>query len=105
MLRSGGPEVTDPMGELSGYAATYYPGTTNLGEAQRALLHYFAGIRTERVEVKPQAFSCDLLLAQGRPLDEQVMTQDWKKIWEGHRPGDKDERFRLYQRTVKKQLR
>ena len=35
MLRSGGPEVTDPMGELSGYAATYYPGTTNVGEAQR----------------------------------------------------------------------
>jgi hypothetical protein len=35
MLRSGGPEVTDPMGELSGYAATYYPGTTSIGEAQR----------------------------------------------------------------------
>jgi hypothetical protein len=34
-LRSGGPEVTDPMGELSGYAATYFPGTTNIGEAQR----------------------------------------------------------------------
>lgn len=74
----------------------------DLGEPQRALLHYFAGIRTDRVEVKPQAFACDLLLAQGRPLDEQVMTQDWKKIWEGHRPGDKDERFRLYQRTVRK---
>jgi len=27
------------------------------------------------------------------------MTSDWKKIWEGHRPGDKDERFRLYQRS------
>ncbi len=74
----------------------------DLGEAQRALLHYFGGYRTERVEVKPQAFACDLLLTQGRPLDELVMTQDWKKIWEGHRPGDKDERFRLYQRSVKK---
>ena len=21
----------------------------------------------------------------------------WQKIWEGHRPGDKDERLRLYQ--------
>lgn len=38
MLRSGGPEVTDPMGELSGYAATYYPGTTNIAEAQRVTL-------------------------------------------------------------------
>jgi hypothetical protein len=37
-LRSGGPEVTDPMGELSGYAATYYPGTTSIAEAQRVTL-------------------------------------------------------------------
>jgi hypothetical protein len=37
-LRSGGPEVTDPMGEPSGYAATYYPGTTSIAEAQRVTL-------------------------------------------------------------------
>lgn len=37
-LRGGGPEVTDPMGEPSGYAATFYPGTTNVGEAQRVTL-------------------------------------------------------------------
>jgi len=71
----------------------------DVGEAQRAMLHYFAGIRTLRVETKPKAFACDLLLVQGRPLDEQMMTADWKKIWEGHRPGDKEERFRLYQRS------
>jgi hypothetical protein len=71
----------------------------DVGEAQRAMLHYFAGIKTVRVETRPQAFSCDLLLVQGRPLDEQMMTSDWKKIWEGHRPGDKDERFRLYQKS------
>jgi len=70
----------------------------DLGEAQRAMLHYYAGIRTERVETKSRAVVCDLLLVQGRPLDEPAMTQEWKKIWEGHRPGDKDERFRLYQR-------
>jgi hypothetical protein len=69
-----------------------------LGEAQRAMLHYFAGIKTLRVETKAKASSCDLLLVQGLPLDESVMTAGWKKIWEGHRPGDKDERFRLYQR-------
>jgi len=70
-----------------------------LGEAQRAMLHYFADIKTQRVETRPKALSCDLLLVQGRPLDESVMNSDWKKIWEGHRPGDKDERFRLYQRS------
>jgi protocatechuate 3,4-dioxygenase beta subunit len=37
-LRTGGAEVTDPMGELSGYAATYYPGTTNVAEAARITL-------------------------------------------------------------------
>ena len=37
-LRTGGPEVTDPMGELSGYAATYYPGTPNVAEAARITL-------------------------------------------------------------------
>jgi len=37
-LRTGGQEVTDPMGELSGYAATYYPGTTNVAEAARITL-------------------------------------------------------------------
>jgi 4-amino-4-deoxy-L-arabinose transferase-like glycosyltransferase len=70
-----------------------------LGEAQRAMLHYFADIKTQRVETRSKALSCDLLLVQGRPLDESVMNSDWKKIWEGHRPGDKDERFRLYQRS------
>jgi hypothetical protein len=38
MLRTAGPEVTDPMGEPSGYAATYFPGTTNVGEAARVTL-------------------------------------------------------------------
>ncbi len=37
-LRTGGPEVTDPMGEPSGYAATYYPGTPNVAEATRVTL-------------------------------------------------------------------
>ncbi len=69
----------------------------DLGEAQRAMLHYFAGIRAQRPE-STQAAHCDLLLVQGLPLDELVMPPEWKKIWEGHRPGDKDERLRLYQR-------
>ena len=37
-LRTGGPEVTDPMGEPSGYAATYYPGTINVAEAAKVTL-------------------------------------------------------------------
>ncbi len=67
----------------------------DLGEAQRAMLHYFAGIRSERLETKPQS-ACDLLLVQGVPLDDMILPPQWQKIWEGHRPGDKDERLRLY---------
>lgn len=37
-LRTGGPEAADPAGEVSGYAATYYPGTSNMAEAARVTL-------------------------------------------------------------------
>ena len=37
-LRSGGPEAADPTGEVSGYAATYFPGTANITEAARVTL-------------------------------------------------------------------
>lgn len=65
MLRSGGPEVTDPMGELSGYAATYYPGTTNIAEAQRVTLAvsqentgvHFGLIATRLVRVSGQVLT------------------------------------------------
>jgi hypothetical protein len=67
MLRSGGPEVTDPMGELSGYAATYYPGTTNIAEAQRVTLAvsqentsvHFGLIATRLVRVSGQVMMSD----------------------------------------------
>jgi len=70
----------------------------DLGEPQRAMLHYFADIRSQRVEVVSRSSECDLLLTQGQPLDELLVPGEWRKIWEGHRPGDKDERFRLYRR-------
>ena len=73
----------------------------DLGEPQRAMLHYFAGIVTHRDEVPARRRDCDLLLVQGKPLDENVIPEPWKKIWEGQRPGDKDERYRLYQRSGK----
>lgn len=34
-FRTSGGEVTDPAGEPTGYASTYYPGTPNVAEAQR----------------------------------------------------------------------
>ena len=69
-LRTGGPEVTDPMGELSGYAATYYPGTTSIAEAQRVTLAvsqehtgvHFGLIATRLVRVSGQ-----VIMSNGAP--------------------------------------
>jgi 4-amino-4-deoxy-L-arabinose transferase-like glycosyltransferase len=72
-----------------------------LGESQRAMLHYYAGIITYRDEIPTRQRNCDLLLVQGHPRSETPPKGNWRKIWEGGRPGDKDERYRLYQRTPK----
>lgn len=73
----------------------------NLTEPQRAMLHYFAGIITYREEVPGRQRDCQLLLTQGVPQYEVIPRGAWRKIWEGSRPRDKNERYRLYQRTGK----
>lgn len=66
MLRTGGPEITDPMGgEQSGYAATYYPGTPNVNEAQRVPL----AVSQENTNV-----SFGLIATRLVKLSGQVMT-------------------------------
>ncbi len=70
----------------------------NLGESQRAMVHYYAHVITQREEIKAQKRDCDLLLLQGTAREVPVGNL-WRKIWEGNRPGDKVERYRLYQRT------
>ena len=72
-----------------------------LGESQRAMLHYYAGLITYRDEVETRRRNCDLMLVQGHPRQETSPGRNWRKIWEGGRPGDKDERYRLYQRTAR----
>ncbi len=71
----------------------------DLGEPQRAMLHYFAGILTHRDEVPERRRDCDLMIVQGIPKTESPPPGDWIKLWEGNRPGDKAERYRLYQRV------
>ncbi|HXV12446.1 MAG TPA: glycosyltransferase family 39 protein [Burkholderiales bacterium] len=69
-----------------------------LGEPQRAMLHYFAGIITYREE-GPRQRGCELILVQGVPQYEVIPRGSWTRIWEGSRPRDKDEHFRLYRRA------
>jgi len=69
--------------------------SVSLGESQRALLHYHAGILTKRVEAGFSPQSCNLLLTEGM-VDRGEMTSPWEAIWVGHRAGDNRERYRLY---------
>lgn len=67
----------------------------NVGDAQRALLHYFGGIVTR----PPGPHTCELLLVQGRRTSIQDPGAGWRLLWEGARPGDRRELFRLYRRN------
>ncbi|MGH8743025.1 MAG: ArnT family glycosyltransferase [Burkholderiales bacterium] len=66
-----------------------------LGETQRSMLEYYTGNLTQRMELSGNA-DCDLLLIQSRPQETASVSPDWEKIWEGSRPGDHNEIYRLY---------
>jgi 4-amino-4-deoxy-L-arabinose transferase-like glycosyltransferase len=69
----------------------------NVGDAQRALLDYFAALRTVREEF-PLAARCNVLLVQATPDRLPLPERAWGEIWRGSRPGDRHELFILYQR-------
>jgi hypothetical protein len=47
-----------------------------------------------------QNLSCDLYLIQDERGQEKIEPgPDWRLIWEGKRPSDRRESFRLFQRT------
>jgi hypothetical protein len=71
----------------------------NLGDSQRAALDYHANVRVQRFETV-QSLSCDLYLIQDERGKEKIEPgPDWRLIWEGKRPSDRRESFRLFQRT------
>jgi 4-amino-4-deoxy-L-arabinose transferase-like glycosyltransferase len=69
----------------------------NVGDAQRALLDYFVGLRTVREEF-PLAARCNVLLVQAAPDRLPLPEREWAEAWRGSRPGDRHELFILYQR-------
>ncbi|MFM9912684.1 MAG: ArnT family glycosyltransferase [Methylophilaceae bacterium] len=69
----------------------------DIGVSQRAALDYHANIQVQRFELV-QNLGCDLYLIQDERSKELIEPgQDWKLIWQGKRPSDKHESFRLYQ--------
>jgi 4-amino-4-deoxy-L-arabinose transferase-like glycosyltransferase len=72
-----------------------------LGESERAMLDYYEGVITQRLELLPHA-DCRLLLvedARGR-APHRIDGRIWIRLWEGGRPADDQERFRLYRRRT-----
>ncbi len=73
-------------------------GGRSLGNTQRAALHYFTGIVLQREGLRP-ASQCRYYLIQGTAQSEPLPPgRGWRKIWEGGRPSDRNERFRFYVR-------
>ncbi len=70
-----------------------------LGNSQRAMIYYFANIKTWREENPRQERECSFLLLQGTVATAELPAGKWQRIWESSRPRDKVERYRLYERV------
>ncbi|GIZ51995.1 ArnT family glycosyltransferase [Noviherbaspirillum aridicola] len=74
---------------------------TNVGTAQRASFAYFGGVPFAGFTDT----RCDFLLLQDnrRGRDDAMVLrerrEEWQLLWEGRRPSDRHERFRLYKRA------
>jgi hypothetical protein len=68
----------------------------NIGDGQRALLRYHADITTIP-RSDPASRGCAWFLVQTQTNVQHDFPQDWREVWRGNRPGDK-EQFRLYLR-------
>lgn len=70
----------------------------DLTDTQRASMSYFAGIEPINSETTA-GHRCRWLLVQGDTKRELAAPPgNWTKVWEGSRPGERREKFRLYQR-------
>jgi 4-amino-4-deoxy-L-arabinose transferase-like glycosyltransferase len=70
----------------------------NLGDPQRALLFYFAGVATVREETQAQEDCPALLVQYGAIVGPSPALPGWRVAWEGRRRGDATERYVLYRR-------
>ena len=68
-----------------------------LGDSERASFDTFAQLRFVP-QFSEKYSTCNWLLTQGSREHAPVVDAAWQMVWEGARPRDKDERFRLYRR-------
>ena len=69
-----------------------------LGDAQRAAFDYHAGLRFIPA-TDASHIHCDTLIVQGARDREPVLGPAWSLLWQGARPGDNFEHFRLYRKS------
>jgi 4-amino-4-deoxy-L-arabinose transferase-like glycosyltransferase len=79
------------------------PGTQEVAgisvpESPRAMLDYYIGVEVRRFDPKAGDHH-DLLLVKDNPGGKENVDAGWRKIWEGARPGETKEVFRLYSRN------
>ena len=67
----------------------------NLGRPQQVLLSYLSGIP---IRADTTGSQCEMLLVQGTRSMKVAPETDWEPLWEGARPGERREIFRLYRR-------
>ncbi|WP_338845549.1 glycosyltransferase [Massilia sp. W12] len=85
-------------------AAKLPPGAcveSNVSPAQRASFAYLGGVRFSAFggsECEWLLLRDSVRLRDERELASQWRTPSWQLMWEGRRPADRDERFRLYRR-------
>jgi 4-amino-4-deoxy-L-arabinose transferase-like glycosyltransferase len=69
-----------------------------LSDTQRASLAYFVGIEPPSADT-PAGQKCDWVIVTGDTRPELAAPPGrWTRVWEGNRPGERKEKFRLYRR-------
>ncbi|MDA8100580.1 MAG: hypothetical protein M0042_13265 [Nitrospiraceae bacterium] len=68
-----------------------------MGESERAMAEYYAGVRTRPLEVS-SGVDCDLLIIGcGKERVDPVRSEDWQLLWQNNRPAKHPkEHFSLY---------
>lgn len=71
-----------------------------LEESERAMLHYYDGIVTERLDVRPSS-RCTLILLESATHQLPHCSDDatWQPVWDGARPAERHEHFWLFRRA------
>jgi hypothetical protein len=69
-----------------------------VGEPQRASFDYFAKLRFVPIGLA-QRTDCEWLLTQGQKDRVPFVNGEWTLVWQGARPNDNVERFRLYRKA------